>query len=100
MLLIDAICVGQHAQDFPVPNAQNNSDEDGPPGVTDCLLGEANRIGSASDSAGEIQLVDESIELTENILATGRPAFCPRRWTTRARIPLRILLARSSDSSL
>jgi polysaccharide biosynthesis transport protein len=58
---------------FHFPNARNNSDEDSAPGVTDCLVGEAD-IASAARRipAGEFQLVDEDIELTGKILtATG-----------------------------
>jgi polysaccharide biosynthesis transport protein len=58
---------------FRFPNARNNSDEDSAPGVTDCLVGEAD-IASAARRipAGEFQLVDEDIELTGKILtATG-----------------------------
>jgi len=58
---------------FRFPNARNNSDEDIPPGVTDCLVGEADLASAAREiPAGEIQLVDEDIELTGKILtATG-----------------------------
>ena len=62
---------------FRLPTARNNSDEDSAPGVTDCLVGKAD-IASAPRQipAGEIQLVDESVELTENILAaTGGQLF-------------------------
>jgi len=55
---------------FPDANKGNNSDEDTPPGVTDCLVGEADLASAARViPAGEIQLVDESIELTGKILA-------------------------------
>ncbi len=62
---------------FRLPNARNNSDEDSAPGVTDCLVGEADVASAARQiPAGEIQLVDESIELTKNILtATGGQLF-------------------------
>jgi Mrp family chromosome partitioning ATPase/capsular polysaccharide biosynthesis protein len=62
---------------FRLPTARNNSDEDTAPGVTDCLVGEADIASAARQiPAGEIQLVDESIELTENILAaTGGQLF-------------------------
>jgi Mrp family chromosome partitioning ATPase/capsular polysaccharide biosynthesis protein len=62
---------------FRFPNAQNDSDDDTPPGVTDCLVGEADLASAARQiPAGEIQLVDESAELTENILAaTGGQLF-------------------------
>src|SRR5213592_775159 len=62
---------------FRFPNARNNSDEDSAPGVTDCLVGEADVASAARQiPAGEIQLVDESIELTENVLAaTGGQLF-------------------------
>jgi len=58
---------------FRFPNARNNSDEDSEPGVTDCLVGEADVASAARQiPAGEIQLVDEDIELTGKILtATG-----------------------------
>ena len=57
--------------------ARNNSDEESPPGVTDCLVGEADLASAAREiPAGEIQLVDESVEVTENILAaTGGKLF-------------------------
>jgi succinoglycan biosynthesis transport protein ExoP len=55
---------------FPDANIHNNSEEDAPPGVTDCLVGEANLASAARViPAGEIQLVDEDIELTGRILA-------------------------------
>ena len=62
---------------FRFPNARNNSDEDSAPGVTDCLVGKADVASAARQiPAGEIQLVDESIELTENVLAaTGGQLF-------------------------
>jgi capsular exopolysaccharide synthesis family protein len=62
---------------FRFPNARNNSDEDSAPGVTDCLVGEADIASAARQiPAGEIQLVDESIERTEDILAaTGGQLF-------------------------
>jgi len=58
---------------FRFPNAGNTSAEDSPPGVTDCLVGEADVASAARQiPAGEIQLVDEDIELTGEILtATG-----------------------------
>jgi succinoglycan biosynthesis transport protein ExoP len=58
---------------FRFPNSRNNSDEDSAPGVTDCLVGETDVASAARQiPAGEIQLVDENIELTANILtATG-----------------------------
>src|SRR5438876_349431 len=62
---------------FRFPDARNNSDEDSAPGVTDCLVSEADIASAARQiPAGEIQLVDESVELTENILAaTGGQLF-------------------------
>ncbi len=55
---------------FPDADRSNNFDEDSPPGVTDCLVGEADIASAARQiSAGEIQLVDEDIELTGKILA-------------------------------
>ena len=62
---------------FRFPNARNNSDEDSAPGVMDCLVGEADVASAARQiPAGEIQLVDESIALTGNILAaTGGQLF-------------------------
>ena len=62
---------------FRFANARSNSDEDSAPGVTDCLVGEADIASAARQiPAGEIQLVDESIEVTGNILAaTGGQLF-------------------------
>jgi Mrp family chromosome partitioning ATPase len=62
---------------FRFPTARNNFDEDSAPGVTDCLVGEADIASAARQiPAGEIQLVDESVELTEHILAaTGGQLF-------------------------
>ena len=58
---------------FRFPSAKNNSDEDSEPGVIDCLLGEADVASAARQiPAGEIQIVDENIAVTGNILtATG-----------------------------
>jgi polysaccharide biosynthesis transport protein len=58
---------------FPDANTSNNSEEDTTPGVTDCLVGKADLASAARViSPGEIQLVDEDIELTGKILtATG-----------------------------
>ena len=58
---------------FRFPAATNNSNETSEPGVIDCLLGEADIASAARQiPAGEIQLVDENIAVTGNILtATG-----------------------------
>jgi polysaccharide biosynthesis transport protein len=58
---------------FRFPTVKNNSDKEGEPGVIDCLLGEAEVASAARQiPAGEIQLVDENIAVTGNILtATG-----------------------------
>src|SRR5438034_2558009 len=58
---------------FRFPSAKNNSDEDTEPGVIDCLLGETDVASAARQiPAGEIQIVDENIAVTGNILtATG-----------------------------
>ena len=58
---------------FRFPSAKNNSGEDSEPGVIDCLLGEADVASAARQiPAGEIQIVDENIAVTGNILtATG-----------------------------
>jgi len=58
---------------FRFPNSNNNSDEDTAPGVTDCLVGEADIASAARQiPAGEFQLVDEHIAVTARILtATG-----------------------------
>jgi polysaccharide biosynthesis transport protein len=58
---------------FRFPSVKNNSDEDSEPGVIDCLLGEAEVASAARQiPAGEIQIVDENIAVTGNILtATG-----------------------------
>src|SRR5947199_5122787 len=56
---------------FPEVSSKNNSDEDTPPGVTDCLVGEADIASAAREiPAGEFQFVDENIALTGNILTT------------------------------
>jgi capsular exopolysaccharide synthesis family protein len=62
---------------FRFPDARNNSDEDSAPGVTDCLVREADIASAARQiPAGGIQLVDESIEVTGTILAaTGGELF-------------------------
>ena len=62
---------------FPEVSRKNNSDEDTPPGVTDCLVGEADIASAAREiPAGEFQFVDENIALTGNILsATGGQLF-------------------------
>ena len=56
---------------FRFPSA--NSDEESAPGVMDCLVGEADVASAARQiPAGEIQIVDENVALTGNILtATG-----------------------------
>src|SRR5207253_9687026 len=58
---------------FRFPSVQKDSDEDSEPGVIDCLLGEADVTSAARQiPAGEIQIVDENIAVTGNILtATG-----------------------------
>jgi succinoglycan biosynthesis transport protein ExoP len=58
---------------FRFQNARDNSNEDAAPGVTDCLVGDTDLASAARQiPAGEIQLVDEDIELTGKILtATG-----------------------------
>ncbi len=58
---------------FRFPAVKTNSDEVSEPGVIDCLLGEAEVASAARQiPAGEIQIVDENIALTGNILtATG-----------------------------
>jgi polysaccharide biosynthesis transport protein len=62
---------------FPEARARNNSDEDTPPGVTDCLVGEADLASAAREiPPGEIELADENIALTGKILtATGGQLF-------------------------
>jgi succinoglycan biosynthesis transport protein ExoP len=57
---------------FRFPSAKNNG-EDTEPGVIDCLLGEADVASAARQiPAGEIQIVDENVAVTGNILtATG-----------------------------
>jgi capsular exopolysaccharide synthesis family protein len=78
VLLIDGDLRRQHMHKiFRVPNARHNSAEDSGLGVTDCLVGETDIPSAARQiPAGEIQLVDESVELTENILAaTGGQLF-------------------------
>jgi capsular exopolysaccharide synthesis family protein len=62
---------------FPKANTRNNSDEHMAPGVTDCLVGEADLASAAREiPAGEIELADENIALTGKILtATGGQLF-------------------------
>ncbi len=57
---------------FRFPTVKNDSD-DAAPGVIDCLLGEAEVVSAARRiPAGEIQIVDENVAVTGNILtATG-----------------------------
>jgi polysaccharide biosynthesis transport protein len=57
---------------FRFPSAKNNG-EDTEPGVIDCLLSEADVASAARQiPAGEIQIVDENVAVTGNILtATG-----------------------------
>jgi Mrp family chromosome partitioning ATPase len=57
---------------FPEAKIRNNSKEDSTPGVTDCLVGETDLASAARQiPAGEIQLVDEDIELTGKILTAA-----------------------------
>jgi polysaccharide biosynthesis transport protein len=58
---------------FRFSSVRNSSDEDSEPGVIDCLLGEADVASAARPiPAGEIQIVDENVAVTGNILtATG-----------------------------
>jgi capsular exopolysaccharide synthesis family protein len=62
---------------FPAANSNNNSEEDLPPGVTDCLVGEADIASAAREiPAGEFKFVDENIAVTGNILtAAGGQLF-------------------------
>ena len=54
---------------FPEAFTKNNSDEDGAPGVIDCLLGEADVASAARQiPAGEIDIVSDNIAVTGNIL--------------------------------
>jgi capsular exopolysaccharide synthesis family protein len=54
---------------FRFPTVRNNSDEDSEPGVIDCLLGETDVESAARQiPAGEIQIVDENVAVTGNIL--------------------------------
>ena len=58
---------------FRFPSTKNNSGEGSAPGVMDCLVGEADVASAARQiPAGEIQIVDENVAVTGNILtATG-----------------------------
>ena len=58
---------------FRFPSAKNNSDAESEPGVIDCLLNEADVVSAARQiPAGEIQIVDENVAVTGNVLtATG-----------------------------
>ncbi len=62
---------------FPDAVTKNNSEENTAPGVTDCLVGEADIASAAREiPAGEFQFVDENIAVTGNILAaTGGQLF-------------------------
>jgi Mrp family chromosome partitioning ATPase len=62
---------------FPGAVTQNNSDEDSAPGVTDCLVGEADVASAARPiPAGKIQIVSNNIAVTGNIhTATGGQLF-------------------------
>ena len=62
---------------FPAANIKNNSEEDIPPGVTDCLVGEADVASAAREiPPGEFQFVDENIAVTGKILtAAGGQLF-------------------------
>ena len=54
---------------FPEAFTKNNSEEDGAPGVIDCLLGEADVASAARQiPAGEIDIVSDNIAVTGNIL--------------------------------
>jgi succinoglycan biosynthesis transport protein ExoP len=58
---------------FSEATKRNNFDEDSPPGVIDCLVGEADIASAARPiPAGEIEIVSDNIAVTGNILtATG-----------------------------
>jgi capsular exopolysaccharide synthesis family protein len=58
---------------FRFPSSRNNSEEDSRPGVIDCLVNEADVASAARQiPAGEIQIIDENVAVTGNILtATG-----------------------------
>jgi polysaccharide biosynthesis transport protein len=58
---------------FPEATKRNNFNEDSPPGVIDCLVGEADIASAARPiPAGEIEIVSDNIAVTGNILtATG-----------------------------
>jgi polysaccharide biosynthesis transport protein len=62
---------------FPDANVKNDSEESTAPGVTDCLVGEADITSAAREiPPGEFQFVDENIALTGNILtAAGGQLF-------------------------
>jgi Mrp family chromosome partitioning ATPase len=62
---------------FPETDIKNNSEENTPPGVTDCLVGEADIASAAREiPAGAFQFVDENIALTGDILtAAGGQLF-------------------------
>ena len=54
---------------FPEAFTKNNSDEDGAPGVIDCLLGKADVASAARQiPAGEIDIVSDNIAVTGKIL--------------------------------
>ena len=76
---------------FPDANEKNNSEEDGAPGVIDCLVGEADLSSAARPiPAGEIDAVTGKVAAEGNfltatrgqlsVLAGGRRAPNPARW--------------------
>ena len=77
---------------FRFPIAKNNSDEDSDPGVIDCLLGEADVASAARQiPAGEIQIVDENIAITGNILTATEVSFLLLAGGRRSPNPAEIL---------
>ena len=77
---------------FPDASTRNNSEEDTAPGVTDCLVGEADLSSAAREiPAGEIELADENIALTGKILTATGGQLCVLVGGRRAPNPAEIL---------
>jgi polysaccharide biosynthesis transport protein len=73
-------------------NTKNNSEKDTTPGVTDCLVGDADIESAARQiPAGEFQFVDENIAVTGNILAATGGQLCVLAGGRRAPNPAEIL---------
>ena len=78
---------------FPEAFTKNNSDEDGAPGVIDCLLGEADVASAARQiPAGEIDIVSDNIAVTGKILTARGGQLSVLAGGRRAPNPAEILV--------